>query len=45
MIAEAHGGNIRAVAHTGPGATLAFTLPSAAPKVEDASSAVTGAPA
>lgn len=29
-IVDAHGGRIRAVAHDGPGATLAFTLPCAA---------------
>ncbi|WP_123070478.1 ATP-binding protein [Massilia aurea] len=44
-IVEAHGGSIRAVAHAGPGATLAFTLPCAAAKVEETTNAVTGAPA
>ncbi|MDT1862451.1 hypothetical protein FPK50_23605, partial [Acinetobacter baumannii] len=28
-IVDAHGGRIHAVAHDGPGATLAFTLPCA----------------
>ena len=44
-IVEAHGGSIRAVAHAGPGATLAFALPCAAPTAKDAADAVTGAPA